>query len=56
MNELLEALDAIEKEAKRAQLRLAAGMMTNGVSSLRKLELMARDARRHALERHGVNA
>ena len=46
--DLVQALADIEKLAKQTQLSLAAGTATSGVCGLRKIELAAQDARRHA--------
>lgn len=46
--DLLTALAEIEADAKRTQALLAAGLAVNGQSALRRIQLAAADARRHA--------
>lgn len=46
--DLLTALTEIEEAAKNAQAQLAAGLAVNGQSALRRIQLAAGDARRHA--------
>lgn len=46
--DLFDALERIETLAKQTQLNIAAGLATSGVCGLRKIELAAQDARRHA--------
>lgn len=48
--DLLTALAAIEADAKRAQAQLAAGLAPTGHSALRRIQLAAADAQRHATQ------
>lgn len=46
--DLLGVLEEIETLARHTQRNLAAGLASTGVTGLRKIELAAQDARRHA--------
>ena len=46
--DLLHALAEIEERARATQRALAAGLAENGNTGLRRIELLAADARRHA--------
>lgn len=48
--DLLHALAEIEERARQTQLQLAAGLAVNGNTGLRRIELLAADARRHATQ------
>lgn len=45
--DLLTALQEIEERARHTQQLLTAGLAANGSTSLRRIEHMAADARRH---------
>lgn len=48
--DLLTALAEIEDRALQAQNALAAGLAHNGQTALRRIQLMAADAQRHATQ------
>lgn len=48
--DLLAALAEIEQRARTTQQALAAGLAENGNTGLRRIELLAADARRHATQ------
>lgn len=48
--DLLNALAEIEDRARKTQYALAAGLAHNGHTGLRRIELLAADARRHATQ------